>query len=135
MNWKNLIFVFGLLPIIGLFSAERAWSQTGDEKIESRVLSDIKRDRRATFFIVLGEQADLSGPSAIRDWKGKGEAVVKSLRDTAARSQAPILQILKSHNVQITPYWIVNTIKVTTSDEQLIHRLAALPNVVPVLAR
>jgi len=122
--------------LAALFSAGLAQSQTGSstDKIESKVLSDLRRERKVTFFVVLGEQADLSQAAAVTGWRDRGEAVVASLRETAGRTQGPLLDFLARFNAEVTPFWIVNTIRVTTSDEQLIHRLAALPNVALIKA-
>jgi subtilisin family serine protease len=122
--------------LAALFSTGLAQSQTGSstDKIESKVLSDLRRERKVTFFVVLGEQADLSQAAAVTGWKDRGEAVVASLRETAGRTQSPLLDFLARFNAEVTPFWIVNTIRVTTSDEQLIHRLAALPNVALIKA-
>src|SRR5215813_10140239 len=125
----NLVVVSVLLA--ALFCTGLAQSQTGSsaDKIESKVLADLRRERKVTFFVVLGEQADLRQAAAVKDWKDRGETVVNSLRETADRTQTPLLNFLTRFNAEVTPFWIVNTIRVTTSDEQLIHRLAALPNV------
>src|SRR4029077_13569704 len=136
MRGKKLNFVIASALLSALFSAGLAQSQTGggSDKIEAKVLSDIRRDRTVTFFVVLGEQADVSSAASLKDWKSRGEAVVASLRETADRTQKPLLDFLARFNADVTPFWIVNTIKVTTTDEQLIHRLAALSNVALIKA-
>jgi Subtilase family len=130
----NLVVVSVLLA--ALFCTGLAQSQTGSsaDKIESKVLTDLQRERKVTFFVVLGEQADLRQAAAVSSWRDRGEAVVASLRETAGRTQRPLLDFLARFNAEVTPFWIVNTIRVTTSDEQLIHRLAALPNVALIRA-
>jgi subtilisin family serine protease len=130
----NLVIVSVLLA--ALFCTGLAQSQTGSsaDKIESKVLTDLRRERKVTFFVVLGEQADLRQAAAVSGWRDRGAAVVDSLRETAGRTQRPLLDFLARFNAEVTPFWIVNTIRVTTSDEQLIHRLAALPNVALIRA-
>ena len=135
MRDKRLNFVIAS-TLSALFCAGVAQSQTGSgsDKIEAKVLTDMRRERKVTFFVVLSEQADLRQAAAIKDWKDRGETVVNSLRETADRTQTPLLNFLARFNAEVTPFWIVNTIRVTTSDEQLIHRLAALPNVALIKA-
>src|SRR5499425_984377 len=135
MRDKRLNFVIAS-TLSALFCAGVAQSQTGSgsDKIEAKVLTDMRRERKVTFFVVLSEQADLRQAAAIKDWKDRGETVVNSLRETADRTQPPLLNFLARFNAEVTPFWIVNTIRVTTSDEQLIHRLAALPNVALIKA-
>ena len=64
----------------------------------------------------------------------RGESVVESLKEVATRTQRPILSFLANANAEVTPFWIVNTIKVTTADEQLIRWLAAMPDVAAIKA-
>jgi phosphoserine phosphatase len=100
---------------------------SADLKIEPKVLTDLKQDGKTTFFVVLSEQVNLNQATSITDWKTRGEVVVRSLKGVAERTQRPILAFLANTNVEIVSFWIVNTIKVTTGDEQLIHWLAAMP--------
>ncbi|HUK40708.1 MAG TPA: hypothetical protein VLX11_06690, partial [Candidatus Acidoferrales bacterium] len=125
----NLVIASALLST--LFCARIAQSQTGaiTNKIEAKVLTDLRRARKVAFFVVLAEQADLRSAAAVSGWRDRGEAVVNSLRETAGRTQRPLLDFLARFNAEVTPFWIVNTIKVVTSDEQLIYSLAALPQV------
>src|ERR1043166_6539122 len=130
---SNLIFALVWLWA-AVVTAESAFSQTEAGKIEPKVLSDVRQARPVSFFVVLSEQADVSYAARITDWKARGEAVVKSLREHAARTQAPILAVLAKLNADVTPFWIVNAIKVTTNDERVIHRLANLPDVSSIKA-
>ncbi|HTN71486.1 MAG TPA: S8 family serine peptidase, partial [Methylomirabilota bacterium] len=134
MRRQKLRLAIALALLSAFLFPPPAPSQTSSGKIEAKVLSDLRQARKVTFFVVLGEQADGRHAAAIRDWKNRGETVVNSLRETADRTQAPLLNFLAGFNAEVTPFWIINTIKVTTSDEQLIHRLAALPNVASIKA-
>ncbi len=62
------------------------------------------------FLIVLGEQADLSGATALSSKGAKGEFVYRALSEVAARSQAPLLAELRGAGIPHRPYWIVNMI-------------------------
>jgi len=131
MRGTKLNFVIASALLSALFCAGIAQPQTGaiTNKIEAKVLADLRRDRKVTFFVVLAEQADLRPAAAVKGWRDRGEAVLSSLQETAGRTQAPLLDFLARFNAEVTPFWIVNTIKVVTSNEQLIYWLAALPNV------
>ncbi len=126
--WLGLMFVF--LPL-GL---ARAQTQAVAHKIDPQVFTDLSQDGKVTFFVVLREQMNASHAVTIRDRKIRGEAVVDSLKETAARTQAPIVDFLARAKAEVTTYWIVNTIKVTTHDERLIQDLAAFPNVALIKA-
>src|SRR5712691_5887134 len=112
MHLKKFKFTMLFILLAALLEDGLAHGQisTGSDKIEPKVLADMSRGRSVTFFVVLGDQADVSHATAIRDWKSRGEAVVNSLRQHAAKTQAPILDVLTKLNVEITPFWIVNTI-------------------------
>jgi subtilisin family serine protease len=100
-----------------------------DQKIEPKVWTDLRAQGKVTFFVVLREQVDTSSALGISDWQEQGQYVVDLLKDTAERTQKPLLDRLAGAGVDMTPFWIVNTIKVVTSDEQLIKDLAARPDV------
>jgi hypothetical protein len=126
--WLVLSFAF-----IWLGSAQAQISSV-NQKIEAEVLADLRQNATTTFFVILNEQANVSSATAITDWRVRGGLVVDSLKEMAARTQRPILDLLASANAQVTPFWIVNTIKVTTTDEQLIQLLAAMPQVAAIKA-
>ena len=94
-------------------------------------------DGRATFFVLLAEQADLSPAYAITDWGARGQWVVDALQAAADSSQAPLLRALESpsvrgHVAQARPFWIVNTIAVY-GDRQAADFLARQPGVAQIL--
>ena len=127
-TWLGFLFVSLWL--------ESAQAQTAavNQKIEAKVMSDLRQNARSTFFVVLSEQGNMRSATAIRNWRLRGESVVESLKEVATRTQRPILNFLANANAEVTPFWIVNTIKVTTADEQLIRWLAAMPDVAAIKA-
>jgi hypothetical protein len=113
--WLVLSFAF-----IWLGPAQ-AQTPAANQKIEVKVLADLQQNARTTFFVVLSEQANVSSATAITDWRVRGGLVVDSLKELATRTQRPILDLLANANAQVTPFWIANTIKVTTTDDRLIQ--------------
>jgi hypothetical protein len=130
----NVAIWLGLLSAFLWSGLAEAQTAAVNQKIELTVLAELQRRGEVTFFVVLKEQADVSRATAITDWSPRGQAVVDSLKQVADRTQRPILNFLANRNAEITPFWIVNTIKVRTSDELLIHQLAALPDVASISA-
>jgi subtilisin family serine protease len=126
--WLVLSFAF-----IWLGPAQ-AQTPAANQKIEVKVLADLQQNARTTFFVVLSEQANVSSATAIMDWRVRGGLVVDSLKEVATRTQRPILDLLANANAQVTPFWIANTIKVTTTDDRLIQLLAAMPEVAAIKA-
>jgi subtilisin family serine protease len=119
---------------IAWLGAAQAQTPAVSQKIEAKVLADLRQNTQTTFFVILREQANMSSATAIADWRARGGWVVNSLKQVATRTQRPILDLLASANAQVTPFWIVNTIKVTTTNEWLIQLLAAMPDVAAIKA-
>ncbi|RRR70670.1 MAG: hypothetical protein EI684_13005, partial [Candidatus Viridilinea halotolerans] len=66
----------------------------------------------ATFLVILADQADLHAAYTITDWDARGAYVYETLRDHAARSQAPLRTLLDARGLDYTPFWIVNALAV-----------------------
>jgi len=85
-----------------------------------------------TAWVVLKERANLAGVNRMRDWKARGKAVHENLQNAANSSQAGLRAWLTSRNVDHKPFWIVNTIKVTTNKATLAE-IAKRPDVAEIL--
>ena len=57
----------------------------------------VVRDGQAEFFVVLRDQADLSGADRLETKLEKGRYVFQALTGTAERTQAGILSLLNTH--------------------------------------
>jgi hypothetical protein len=106
MRVIKLNFVIALALLSPLLYVRPAEPQTGNvsDKIEGKVLADLRRARTVTFFVVLGEQADLRQAAAVKGWRDRGEAVVSSLRETAGRTQGPLLDFLARFNAEVSTF-------------------------------
>ena len=63
-------------------------------------------------FVVLAEQADLSGLSAIGDRPARLRATYERLVTHAERTQAPLRRSLERFGLEYTPYYLVNAVLV-----------------------
>ncbi|MEV4168152.1 S8 family serine peptidase [Nonomuraea sp. NPDC049709] len=102
-----------------------------DPKIDRLVQADLAADGKATFWVRLKEQANLSSARTARTKADKGRQVYRSKTRTAETSQAGLRKLLKAEHADFTPYWIVNTIRVT-GDAGLAAEIAKLPEVAGV---
>jgi len=84
-----------------------AWSA----KVSPRVWADLERGD-ADFLVVLAEQADLSGAASLSSKEEKGSYVVALLRETAERTQGPVLDALRGTGADVQPFWVANFIRV-----------------------
>lgn len=101
-------------------------------RVEADVMSAMTRAGKATYWVVLREQTDLSG-SAKRDHKSRGRFVVDKLKKTAKHSQSGLKDLLHARGADVTEFWAANVVKVT-SDEDTLEAVAALPEVAEVQA-
>ena len=69
-------------------------------KIEAEVLQQLDRSGTTSFWVVMAEKADLSQASGL-NWSDRGWFVYERLRETAARSQAPVIRQLQEMGVEL----------------------------------
>jgi len=85
-----------------------------------------------TVWLLLKQQANLSGYAATSDWKMRGKNVYSSLTTTANASQANLRSHLTAKKIAHQPFWIVNAVRVT-ADDATIKSLEQRPDVARVL--
>ena len=87
--------------------------------------------QQAEFFVVLADQADLSGAASLPTKAEKGRFVYETLLSKAQSTQEPILQWLRDRKVEHQSFYIVNAILVKGTRE-IADTLAARPDVARV---
>jgi serine protease AprX len=105
-----------------------AQGEPGTEKIHQWVIENTRAGAQAEFFVVLKQQADLSGAREIKSKLGKGQLVYRELLRTAQKTQKPILAELDARGVEYRSFYLVNAILVK-GDRSLVKMLAARPDV------
>ncbi|HHS97138.1 MAG TPA: peptidase S8 [Chloroflexi bacterium] len=86
----------------------------------------------ADFLVVLREQADLTPAVRLRDRRERAARVVRTLRETARRTQAGLRAVLDARGVDYRPFYVVNAVAVR-GDRGLVAELAARPEVARVV--
>jgi len=81
-------------------------------KIADWVLSHASNNIQAEYFVVMAEQADLSGAAQLTTKAEKGDYVYHALLAKARETQGPILQWLDTHQVKHRSFYIVNAVLV-----------------------
>ncbi|MER8044106.1 S8 family serine peptidase [Streptomyces sp. NPDC094032] len=99
--------------------------------VDPGVAATVAAGREATFFVVLGDRADLSRARGQRGHAKKARAAFDTLRAEATRSQAPLTRFLDRAKVGYESYWIANAVKVT-GGKALVEQLAARPDVASI---
>ena len=124
--------------VIGLLFP--AWGRSGEafagdwlDKVDPWVLSTAEAEGSAEFLVFLREQASLREAALLESKEEKGELVSRTLRETAARTQAPVLSELKGLGVEFRPYWIANMVWVR-GDLEVVRMMAERDDVLRVSA-
>jgi serine protease AprX len=125
------LFLSAWLIALALSSAAGpapAWQR----KVDARVLKNAAAGE-SEFLVVLSEQADVRSAAALKTKPAKGAHVVGRLRETAQRSQAPILKAIRARGLAYRPFWLVNMIWVR-GDRAAIESLSQRSDVSCILA-
>jgi len=97
-------------------------------KIAQWVVAQTANGQQAEFFVVLADQADLSGAAALRSKNEKGRFVHDALWNKSQTTQRAILRWLREHGVEHRSFYIVNAILVKGT-RAIAETLARLPDV------
>src|SRR6266481_6389545 len=134
----SLFVVAAAIAALGAFGSSHATNQASSSeqttiaaKIAPWVLEHTANGQQAEFFVVLTDQADLSGAAALPTKSQKGAYVYNALWSKSQATQGPILQWLRDQGLKYQSFYIVNAILVNGSRE-VAETLAARPDVARV---
>ena len=96
------------------------------EKVEERVLNSISTNGISDFVIEMTEKADLSKAYSITDWNERGWYVYDTLREVAARTQKPVIEILEKQGVKYQSFFAGNEIAVYGSGLNTLTEITSL---------
>jgi subtilisin family serine protease len=138
----GVLLWFAAVPIV-LFALGRASAQprtpsgqanpptagfAAANKIAPWVMEHTANGQQTEFFVVLADQADLSGAANLQTKAEKGRYVYNSLLNKSQTTQGPILQWLRDRAIEHQSFYIVNAILVRGT-RQVADALAARPDV------
>src|SRR6266481_7587110 len=134
----SLFVVAAAIAALGAFGSSHATNQASSSeqttiaaKIAPWVMEHTANGQQAEFFVVLADQADLSGAAALPTKSEMGRYVYDALRNKSQATQGPILQWLSERGLKHQSFYIVNAILVTGSRE-IAEALAARQDVARV---
>ena len=118
------------VAVVGAIGSSRATSQRVEDnafhlKIAPWVIEHTANGENAEFFVVLADQADLSGAINLATKAEKGRYVYEALTNKSQTTQRPILQWLRERGIEHRSFYIVNAILVKGSRE-IAEALAAV---------
>ncbi|MGS2640213.1 S8 family serine peptidase [Streptosporangium sp. LJ11] len=131
--WR--VVLIGTITLASLIQQSVAYGATQAspefDKIDRVVQADLSTDDKATFWVRLKDDADLRAARTAKTKAEKGKEVYRAKTKTAAASQTNLRKLLKAARADFTPFWIVNTVKVT-GDAKLAAEIAKLPEVTAI---
>src|SRR5213080_4429897 len=133
----SLLFLAAFVAFIGTIAVSRQPAVAAGAgashalqlgKIAPWVMEHTTNGQQAEFFVVLADQADLSGAASLPTKAEKGRFVYETLLSKAQTTQEPILQWLRDRAIEHQSFYIVNAILVRGTRE-IAETLAARPDV------
>jgi subtilisin family serine protease len=118
---RSAAIVALLISLIGQTIALAAPADGGatsnhDVFVAKKVRTQLAEEGKATFWVVMEAEADLSAAAAIKSWTDRGTYVYQQLTSTAATSQKSIQQFLRDMGASFKSYWIVNGLRVSATE-------------------
>ena len=99
-------------------SARSSWHLASQSiKIAPWVIERTTNGQKAEFFVVLAEQADLSGAINLATKRDKGRYVYEELRSKSQATHGPLLEWLRERGIEHRSFYIVNAVLVKGSRE------------------
>ena len=126
---SSLSLVFCLAPLI---AQQPAATSDWAAKIAPEIRPAFYRGEPADILVLFSEKADLSAAKSIHGKTAKAQFVYGQLVQTASRSQAEAIRILRARKADLNSFFLVNAIAVSHADTGLIRSLAVLPEVTVV---
>jgi serine protease AprX len=134
----SIFFLAAAVIAIGALASSRGVNQGNPpdqaaiaKKIAPWVIEHTANGQQAEFFVVLSDQADVSGAVALPTKAEKGRYVYETLRNKSQTTQEPILQWLRERGLEHRSFYIVNAILVK-GNREIAEALAARPDVARV---
>jgi serine protease AprX len=135
----GLIFFAAAIAVgLGAIASSRAVSQSRSpeqaaalRKIAPWVTQHTADGKQAEFIVILADQADLSGATALSTKSERGHFVHDTLLTKSQTTQASLLQWLRERGIEYRSFYIVNAVLVKGSRE-IAETLAARPDVARV---
>lgn len=130
---RLFLVLFSIFIVLGMGNLPNsAVAQAPDqhlEKVENKVLDALSTKGTSDYVIQMAEKADLSKAYAIKDWNERGWYVYNTLREVAARTQRPVIEILEKQGIKYQSFFAGNEIAVYGSGLSTLTGITSLQEV------
>src|SRR5438105_14764465 len=134
----SLCIVAAAIAALGAFGSSRAINQGSPPeqaasagKIAPWVMEHTANGQQAEFFVVLAEQADLSGAASLPTKAEKGRFVYDTLLTKSQTTQEPILQWLSERGIEHQAFYSISA-NVVKGNREIAGAWAARPDVASI---
>src|ERR1017187_498850 len=117
--------------VLAVLTARAGVPENWQDKVDPRLLQGAPATNE--FLVILSEQADLSGATALKTKAAKGRYVFERLTEVAQRTQLPLLKSLQEQKLEYQPFWVANMIWVR-GDLPAIQSLAQRADIARIVA-
>src|ERR1039458_8035823 len=117
--------------VLAVLTARAGVPENWQDKVDPRLLQGAPATNE--FLVILSEQADLRGATALKTKDAKGRYVFERLTEWAQRTQQPLLKTLQEKKLEYQPFWVANMIYVR-GDLPAIQSLAQRPDTARIVA-
>lgn len=127
---QNITFIISALFFLAIILPSKLHATSPwEEKVDALVLLNTRNGGVVEYLVVLNEQADVSAAKSMRTKSEKGAFVFARLRETASRTQAPLLRITRKFQAEAQSFFVVNALLVKGTGINLLRELATHPAV------
>ncbi len=124
-------FVFFCILLITAFTSvfSQNTGNTWRDKLAPEIRVAFDRGETSDLFVVFREKADVSGAWYLHGKSAKARFVYNRLLETASRTQANAIRLLRDRQASVNSFFLVNAIAVGDAGPDLVRALAELPEV------
>jgi len=121
--------LFGSIQSTSAINSQPASPHQQPYNVETELWEVLSREGSSDYVVEMAEQADLSAAYLMKDWDARGWYVYETLKETAERSQVPVITYLEDNGLSYQSFIAGNEIMVFGGELRSIETLAALPGV------
>ena len=129
----TMLILLVVLTAVSALHSRQARASAWRAQVDPWVLETARLDEETEFILFLTEQADLSPAADLHAKNDKGSFVFQALTEVADRTQPPLIETLKSLEVEYRSYWVANMIWVR-GDISVVEAMARRPDISHIYA-